>query len=307
MTTEIDSSSSPEIILQTFNELQAREENLKKLLQKALEEKQVAEKLAAAEKKARERLEILSKELADKCTEVQAETSSDKQNLLAMLTNQSEKIDNQVNKLTEQNEELRLDNLKLQKQVKLCENEIDSKDALIKTTSDKWKLLANKMKEEMLNLRKENSDIKDEMSKLIKTSIEDKQSVTLSLKKERELHDIINSRAKEMADMYKRSQEQMAATSAVVKDMKGMRKDILDLRKKHKQAEDSRVRAEFELLQIGKEKLELGKLLTYKIKQVKKLEDLCRALQGLRNKKKEEEVEPKTEQKLATVEEDPVE
>ena len=49
--------------------------------------------------------------------------------------------------------------------------------------------------------------------------------------------------------------------------MKSMRKDINDLRKQHKQAEDSRVRAEFQLLNLGKEKLELEKLLGYKIKE----------------------------------------
>jgi len=110
-----------------------------------------------------------------------------------------------------------------------------------------------------------------------------------------------------MAEMYKRSQEQITATSSVVKSMKSMRKDINDLRKQHKQAEDSRVRAEFQLLHLGKEKLELEKLLGYKIKQVKKLEDLCRALQGLRNKPKDENTNPKEEKQLPPVEEDPVE
>lgn len=304
-TTEITSNTPPEIILQTFNELQKRELNLKNLLQKALEDKQTADKLADAEKNARKKLEILSKELADKCAEIQSETSVDKTNLLEMLESQSDKIDNQVTRLSENNESLTLDNQKLLKQVKLLESELEAKDKLIETTSEKWKQLATQMKTELVKLRKENNDIKDEMTKLIKSSIEDKKNITQSLVREKELRNQVNSRADEMADMYKRSQEQVTATTSVVKSMKSMRKDINDLRKQHKQAEDSRVRAEFELLNMGKEKLQLETLLSFKIKQVKKLEDLCRALQGLRAKDKQPAEEPK---KLETaVKEDPVE
>lgn len=102
--TEITSNTSPEIILSTFYELQKRETNLKSLLQKALDDKQTAEKLAEVEKNARKKLETLSKELADKCAEIQNETSMDKSNLLEMLETQSQKIDNQVTKLSESNE-----------------------------------------------------------------------------------------------------------------------------------------------------------------------------------------------------------
>merc|ERR1712025_464351 len=107
----------------------------------------------------------------------------DKSSLLEMLETQSEKIDNQVTKLSESNESLTIENQKLRKQVDILEKELNAKDQLIETTSGKCKELATQMKKELLNLRTENAHIKDEMTKLIKSSIEDKQNISQSLKR----------------------------------------------------------------------------------------------------------------------------
>lgn len=112
---------------------------------------------------------------------------------------------------------LTIENQKLRKQVDILENELNAKDQLIETTSGKWKELATQMKKELLNLRTENAHIKDEMTKLIKASIEDKQNISQSLKREKELREQVNSRADEMAEMYKRSQEQITATFYFIK------------------------------------------------------------------------------------------
>merc|ERR1719412_3148614 len=106
--------------------------------------------------------------------------------------------------------------------------------------------------------------------------------------------------------MHEKTMEQAKYTTAIVKDMKGMRADLDSIKNRLKQSEYDRLKAEQASLQFGKEKLEAEKTLATSQMRVLKLEQLCRALQSRADAKEQAESQKKTVSKdsdLGTIDE----
>jgi len=191
----------------------------------------------------------------------------------------SDKIDKRVKELTGDNEKLIRENKGYRERLLKLIDDQEGKDEMLRDSSSKWIEISNDMKAECIKVKIENEKLRAEMNGLIESAIKDKNLITTSFTNERKLREILHERTKEFERMHAKTMEQAKYTTAIVKDMKGMRADLDGIKNRLKQSEYDRLKAEQASLQYGKEKLEAEKTLATSQMRVLKLEQLCRALQ----------------------------
>lgn len=282
MTTEtgqtISKNTPPDILYQTFVALQQREEKLKEHLKTALGAQKVASESYHKEKKARETFESLCKDLGEKCTLIQKNTTSERERMFTLFKDQSDRIDVQVKKLSDDNNKLMQENIKYREQLNRVLNASDDQNKKLKIASEKWLVVNNDLKEQLVKTKKENEKLTDELQVLIKAAIEDKTYITSLIKNEAETRDLLKEKTGEFSKMFEKSMEQAKYTTELAQDMKKMRKELNGLKTRLTTSEKDRIKAETAVLSIGKEKLEGDLIIKQKNERIAKLENLVRAL-----------------------------
>jgi len=278
-TPAISMETPPDILYATFQELQQREEKLKEHLRTALRAQKVASESYEKEKEARQKMERIAIDMGEKCTEVQKSSTADRERMLGLFKEQSERIDVKVKLLTEQNEKLIKENASYRERITKLIDDTENRDQSLQATSLKWINISNDMKQQVLATSSENEKLKTEMNELILGAIQDKKSITTHIKEEQELRATLKQKTAEFYKMYEKALEQAKFTTSLATDMKKMRKDLNGVKKQLIESETVRANMEANLLQIGKEKLEGDVLIKAQHLKIEKLESLCRAMQ----------------------------
>lgn len=274
----ISKNTPPDILYETFVAMQQREEKLKEHLKTALGAQKVASESYHKEKKARETFETLCKDLGEKCTLIQKNTTSERERMFTLFKDQSDRIDVQVKKLSADNDNLMQENIKYREQLNRVLNASDDQNKKLKVASDKWLIVNNDLKEQLVKTKKENEKLTGELQVLIRGAIDDKTYITTLIKNETETREILKVKTSEFSRMFDKSMEQAKYTTELAGDMKKMRKELNGLKTRLHTSEHDRIKAETAVLSIGKEKLEGDVVIRQKNERIAKLEDLVRAL-----------------------------
>jgi len=275
----ISKDTPSDILFETFQELQKRELKLKDHLRVALNAQKVAAESYEKEKAARQKMEKIAIDMGEKCTKVQKSSTVDRERMLKLFQEQSERIDSKVNMLTNQNENLANENKRYKEHLTKIIEDTNTRDDSLKATSLKWVNISNDMKQSILITQTENEKLKSEMNELILGAIADKKAITKHIKQEQELQGILNERNSEYQRMYEKALEQAKFTTTLATDMKKMRKDLNGLRERLVESERVRKGAEANVFSIGKDKLEGDLVIKTQAAKIEQLESLCRALQ----------------------------
>lgn len=275
----ISKDTPSDILFETFQELQKRELKLKDHLRVALNAQKVAAESYEKEKAARQKMEKIAIDMGEKCTKVQKSSTVDRERMLKLFQEQSERIDSKVNMLTNQNENLANENKRYKEHLTKIIEDTNTRDDSLKATSLKWVNISNDMKQSILITQTENEKLKSEMNELILGAIADKKAITKHIKQEQELQGILNERNSEYQRMYEKALEQAKFTTGLATDMKKMRKDLNGLRERLVESERVRKGAEANVFSIGKDKLEGDLVIKTQAAKIEQLESLCRALQ----------------------------
>merc|ERR1712241_274753 len=258
--------------------MQQREKKLKEHLKTALSAQKVASESYHKEKKARETFETLCKDLGEKCMLIQKNTTSERERMFTLFKDQSDRIDVQVKKLGADNDKLMQENIKYREQLNRVLDASDDQNKKLKVASEKWLVVSNDLKEQLVKTKRENEKLTDELQVLIKGAIEDKTYITSLIKNEAETREILKVKTEEFTKMFDKSMEQAKYTTELAGDMKKMRKELNGLKVRLTTSEQDRIKAETAVLSIGKEKLVGDLLIKQKNERIAKLEDLVRAL-----------------------------
>lgn len=287
----ISKNTPPDILYETFMHLQEREEKMKEHLKVALSAQKVASESYHKEKKARETFQHLCEDLGEKCTMIQKNTTTERERMFTLFKDQSERIDVQVKKLSADNDGLMQENIKYREQLNRVLNASDDQNKKLKFASEKWLLVNNDLKQQLIDTKKENEKLCSELQTLIRGAIDDKTYITTLIKSESETREILKVKTVEFSKMFDKCLEQAKYTTELATDMKKMRKELNGLKKNLTSTEHDRIKAETAVLSIGKEKLEGDLIIREKNARIAKLEDLVRAL----NKRSHEESNKKEE------------
>ena len=160
------------------------------------------------EKKARETFETLCKDLGEKCTLIQKNTTSERERMFTLFKDQSDRIDVQVKKLGSDNDKLMQENIKYREQLNRVLDASDDQNKKLKVASEKWLVVNNDLKEQLVKTKKENEKLTDELQVLIKGAIEDKTYITSLIKTETETREILKLKTQEFTKMFDKSMEQ---------------------------------------------------------------------------------------------------
>jgi len=273
---KITKDTPVDLIYQSYLEATERESKLKQHLAVALNAQKISQKQYEHEKEGREKIEAMFKDLSKKCDLVREENISERNDMLNSMKGHSEKINEQIELVTKENENLLEENEKHRKRIIAL---LEQKEKFIKDAGT-WRDISTEMRKEMARLREENATLNSEMAKSTKNQIEDKKLIQKSILQEKELRKLLEERSNEFSIMYEKSMAQSKYIVGVAADMKKMTKEVDKLRKKLHEAEADKLKSERGVLMIAKEKLEGDAALAKKDVKIATLEKLCRALQA---------------------------
>ena len=123
-------------------------------------------------------------------------------------------------------------------------NASDDQNKKMKSASEKWLVVNNDLKSQLVKSKTDNQNLRDELQTLIKSAIEDKSYITSLIKSEHEVRDILKTKTVEFTNMYEKSLEQAKYTTELAGDMKKMRKQLEGLKQRLHSSEQDRIKAE---------------------------------------------------------------
>jgi len=247
----IDRNTSPDVMYNTFLQLNYREEKLKEHLGIALKAQKNAEELYEKEKSSRIKIEQMFYQLSDKCDLIKVENQSDRTKMLESFKNQSDKINDQIGDVTEENKRLLGENQKYRERIIVL---LEQKEKFIKDAGS-WRDISQEMRKEMQRLRDENVELKKSTGELTAGAVEDKRALTAAISTEKDLRELISNRAKEFSNMCEKSTTQSKYIFNIANDMKTMKKDLLKFQKQIAVAQSEKLKCEKRILSLTKEKL----------------------------------------------------
>merc|ERR1712157_552207 len=135
---KITKDTPVDLIYQSYLEATERESKLKQHLAVALNAQKISQKQYEHEKEGREKIEAMFKDLSKKCDLVREENISERNDMLNSMKGHSEKINEQIELVTKENENL-----------------LEQKEKFIKDAGT-WRDISTEMRKEMARLREEN-------------------------------------------------------------------------------------------------------------------------------------------------------